>query len=251
VLLVLVGGVHNDALMLGLAVAGVALAVSSRGLWGLVLGALGVAVKPPALLVVGAVCWWAWGRGLRARAKGVLVGAISVFAVLVVTGAGVGGGFGWLKALSSYGSIPGSFSLGARFLDVKSGPLVDAIEVAGVALAVLLVIAARAPGRWIAATGWGLALLAVTTAKPEPWYLAWAIMLLACGGLHRRSEVLGVLVLAAMMAGSAVALGVFWWFAGVILLSWLAITSLLFRPPIGPNPHLQEANEALAKGDKT
>jgi hypothetical protein len=246
VLVVLVGGVHNDALMLGLAVTGTAVAVSVRGLWGLALGALGVAVKPPALLVVGAVCWWAWGTGSRARARGVLFGAITVVAVLVASGAGTGGGFGWLKALFSYGSIPGSFSLGARFLDVKSGPVVDAIELAGITVAVLLVSRAGGPGRWIAAAGWGLALLAITTTKPEPWYLAWAIMLLACGGLHRRSEVMGVLVLTAMMAGSVIALGVFWWFAGVVLLSWLGITSLLFRPQTGPSPRLQGTDDALA-----
>ncbi len=195
VLVVLVGGVHNDALMLGLAVAGTALGVSRRGPLGLVLGAVGVAVKPPALLVVGATSWWAWGTRPRDRARAALIGAASLVGVLLVAGAGAGGGFGWLRALFSYGSIPGSFSLGARFLDVKSGPVVDGIEVAGTALAVLLIVGARASGQWIAATGWGLALLAVTATKPEPWYLAWAIVLLACGGLRRRTEIMGLVVL--------------------------------------------------------
>jgi alpha-1,6-mannosyltransferase len=234
VLIVLVGGIHNDALMIGLTVAGVALAVSAVQPWGIILCALGAAVKPPALLMVGALSWWAWGSGLRDRAKGVLVGAVSVVGVLLIAGSWVGGGFAWFSALLSDGSIPGSFSLGARFFDVKSGPVVDVIELVGVALSVLLVLRTTPPYRWVAATGWGLAVLALSSTKPEPWYLAWAVVVLACGGLYRRSEVVGVLVLTTMMAGSVIALGTFWWFGGVILLSWLGISSVLFRHRTAP-----------------
>jgi len=44
----LIGGAHNDALMLGLLVAGVTLAKEKRPIWGIVLCALATAVKAPA-----------------------------------------------------------------------------------------------------------------------------------------------------------------------------------------------------------
>ena len=68
-------------------------------------------------------------------------------------------------------------------------------------------------------------MLALTIPKPEPWYLAWALALLACGGLSRRVEQAGVLILIAMMTGSVLPLADVWWFGGVILLFWLGLVS--------------------------
>jgi alpha-1,6-mannosyltransferase len=88
-LIVLVAGIHNDALMLGLIVAGTALAVSQSRAGGMVLCALGVAVKPNALLAAGALAWWAWGTRWRQRTRGALAAATAVVGVLVVTGFGL------------------------------------------------------------------------------------------------------------------------------------------------------------------
>lgn len=232
VIIILVGGIHNDALMLGLTVAGVALAVSGNRSWGIVLCALGVAVKPNALLAVGALAWWAWGSQWRQRAKGVIAAAIAVGGVLAVTGLGVGGGFGWLKSVTSYAWVPGPWSLGAQLFGALSGRPVQIIEIAGAVLAVALVIGTRTSGGWITALGWGFAALAVTTPTPEPWYLAWAVVLLAAGGLERRSEQIGVVVLSAMMIAGVFPLGVLLWFEGVVALAVLGSLSLRshYRP---------------------
>jgi alpha-1,6-mannosyltransferase len=229
ILVILVGGIHNDALMLGLIVAGIALALSEALSWGVVLCSLGVAVKSNALLAVGAVAWWAWGSRWRPRTKGAVVAATAVLGVLVVCGLGVGGGFGWLTALFSNKSVQGPWSIGWQFFGPERGWPVPIIEVTGLVLAVLLVLVRRRSGGWFVGLGWGFAALAVTNSRPEPWYLAWALVLLACGGLDRRSEQFGILVLGAMMLGSVLPDGTLWWNTGLVLLVWLGLVSLWAR----------------------
>lgn len=224
-LVILVGGIHNDALMLGLIVAGVALALSGTPWWGLVLCALGVSVKPNALLAVGAVAWWAWGRHWRPRAAAVPVAVATVAAVLVVLGLGAGGGFGWVHALSSNKAIQGTFSLGYRFFGTTPGSAA-AIEFLGMLLAVACVLTMGRTRGWVVSLGWAYAVLAVTIARPEPWYLGWAVVLLACGDPPRRAERVGIAVFVAMMVGSVLPAGTLWWFAGDVILLWLGLVWL-------------------------
>jgi alpha-1,6-mannosyltransferase len=226
-LIIVVGGIHNDALMLGLIVAGIALVLGGRRGWGVVLCAVGASVKPNALLALGALAWWmGGGRRLPARAKDILATTTALVGVLVVSGLGVGGGFGWFTALVSYRWVPGPWSLGSRAFGAGSGWPVAAIEMTGVAVAVLLVLVGRRDRRWLVSLGWAFAALAITTPTPEPWYLAWAVALLACGGLDRRSERVGLAVLSGMMVGSLVPPGPFWWFGGALVLAWLGARAL-------------------------
>ncbi|HTT86842.1 MAG TPA: hypothetical protein VMF60_05720, partial [Acidimicrobiales bacterium] len=222
VLIVLVGGVHNDAVALGCTAAGVALALSQRRRLGMLLCALGVAVKPLALLAVGAVAFWAWGGRRRARTRDLVVAAASVAGVLVVCGRGAGGPLRWLTAQGAYAGIPGPWSLGAALLGAGSSRATDLIEVVGLVAAVIVILAPRRPRRSTAALGWGLVLLAVTTPKPEPWYLAWALVFVAAGAPSGPRQRVGVVVLSLMMVGSILPLGVLWWFEGLIALAALA-----------------------------
>ncbi|HEY7948420.1 MAG TPA: hypothetical protein VID75_12155, partial [Acidimicrobiales bacterium] len=224
-LIVLVGGIHNDALMIGLMVAGVALAVSGKRSWGVALCVLGLSVKATAIFAVAALSWCAWGGAWRERVRGSVAAVGLVVGVLFVGGLDVGGGFGWINSALSSGSLPGPWSIGARFFGIKTGLPVAGITVAGLALAVALVIRLGRSGRWYVGLGWGFAVLALTIPKPEPWYLAWGVALLACGGLSRRVEQAGTLILIAMMTGSVLPLADIWWFGGVIVLFWLGIVS--------------------------
>ena len=71
VLLCFVGGLHNDALMVGLLVAGLALARRGHPVLGVVLCALGAQVKAPCLLGVVFIGWeWAGARPRRVGASG-------------------------------------------------------------------------------------------------------------------------------------------------------------------------------------
>jgi alpha-1,6-mannosyltransferase len=252
ILIVLVAGIHNDALMLGLTVAALAVALSGRRTWGLLLCALAVAVKPNALLVVGALAWWTWGSRWRDRTKGAVLAAAVLVAVLVVSGIGVGGGFGWLKADIFSGGADGVWSLGAQLSGAQTGWPITAFEMAGAAIALAFVLGARWPRSWIVGLGWGFAALAVTVPRAEPWYLTWAVVLIACGGLQRRSERIGLVILVAMMAGSILPLGILWWFEGVIALLWLGVVSArthLRSPPPSPSPSSGPEPSTDAGGD--
>ncbi|MGH9017337.1 MAG: polyprenol phosphomannose-dependent alpha 1,6 mannosyltransferase MptB [Acidimicrobiales bacterium] len=226
VLIVLVASIHNDALMIGLVVSGIALAMSDRRSTGMVVCALGVAVKPNALLAVGALAWWAWSSGLRERFRGVAVAALSLTGVLLVTGINVGGGFGWMRSVISYPWLPGPWSLAAQLFGVNAGRAIDAVELAGTLTSVALVLGVRRSAGWIVALGWGFAALAVTTPTPEPWYLSWALVLIACGGLERPAERVGLLALAGMMIGAGLPFGVLWWFEGAVVLGTLGVLCL-------------------------
>lgn len=101
ILIVLVAGIHNDALMLGLTMAALAVALSGERVWGLALCCLAVAVKPNALLVLGALAWWTWGSRWRDRTKAAATAAAVLVAVLLVSGIGVGGDSAGCRPTSS------------------------------------------------------------------------------------------------------------------------------------------------------
>ena len=84
----IVNGGHNDALV-GLGVlAGVLLLIAERPAWAAIVFGLAVLVKISALLPIAAVCLWVWRRnGLRSAAK---LGGVIVACVLV--GFAVSGG---------------------------------------------------------------------------------------------------------------------------------------------------------------
>ena len=95
-LLALIGGAHNDAIMVGLLVAGITAAKYRHPVVGIVLCTLAAAIKVPAAIGIVYVAWdWAgtgvaWRQRVRPLLKG---GAISV-AVMAFLSDGVGAGLG-------------------------------------------------------------------------------------------------------------------------------------------------------------
>ncbi|MHB8245238.1 MAG: polyprenol phosphomannose-dependent alpha 1,6 mannosyltransferase MptB [Acidimicrobiales bacterium] len=196
VLIHLIGGEHNDALMLGLMVAGLALACEGHRVVGIVLVALATMVKAPALLGVVYIGWdWA-GRGasLRQRLKPlVAAGAIALVAMEAVTAA-VGIGWGWIAALGnpdtvrSYLDPMTAIGLGLGGLISVAGlgnhshlllTLARGTGAAGAAL-IGAVLLWRARGGASSLRAIGLTMLAVVVLGPvmQPWYLAWGVVLL-------------------------------------------------------------------------
>jgi hypothetical protein len=102
-----VSGGHNDALMVGFLVAGLAFAVSRRGGWAAACIALAAAVKVPAVLALPFVALlWAprFPRHQRLVLSSVATGAVAVGTfVTVSTMAGLG--LGWVHALKTPGAI--------------------------------------------------------------------------------------------------------------------------------------------------
>lgn len=194
----LVGGAHNDALMLGLMVLAVHLAYRGR-VWVAVI-CLGVAasIKQPALLAAFPVAvigsgWASWRpRDLLAflpRALAVLGGSVVVFAAISWA---TGLGFGWLNAVSVPGMIVtlAPFSLlgwGVQQALLALGEPGSAALAMPVAQSVSLVIAAVCVG-WLAIRygrtrpltflAWAYLAFAVFGPALHTWYLLWGALFL-------------------------------------------------------------------------
>ena len=196
VLLYLIGGAHNDALMLGLLVAGITLALAGRSLIGIVLCALGAAIKVPAALGFVYVGWiWAGADPSVRRKLEFVAGSLGVGAAcLAVITALSGLGWGWIVNLSDPGEVtswldPASaVGLSAFHLSHLFGATVGAPTFVSDPRAGSLLIAAAAVVALLVNTdhigiarsmGWSL--LAVVLLGPIvwPWYETWGLVFLA------------------------------------------------------------------------
>ncbi|MFD5827042.1 polyprenol phosphomannose-dependent alpha 1,6 mannosyltransferase MptB [Lentzea sp. NPDC060358] len=198
----LVGGVHNDAVMLGLMLAGtvVALQALPELRWwpftaGVVLIGLGAQVKLPALValaVVGTALARRLGAGL---ARFLLAGAGMVAAavvVSVVTSLAGGSGFGWVQALGTPSKVsswmaptnwPG-FLAGAVSGPEAGQAMISSARIAGLVLilcglVVLVTRQLRGGISEVTALGMMMSLIVVLGPVIQPWYLLWAALPLA------------------------------------------------------------------------
>ncbi len=212
----LVAGIHNEALMLGLMLAGTEFAL--RGIdgvrehsWrlpphaaamlaaGTVLITMSSQVKLPALLAMGFVVMalaWHWGGTVKAfLAASFSLGALSL-AVMAIIGWASGLGFGWVFTLGtanvvrSWMSPPTLIALGTGQVGILLGlgdhttsvlGLTRGIGVIIIAVLVTWLLLAVLRGRLHPVGGLGVALGASVLLFPvvQPWYLLWAIIPLA------------------------------------------------------------------------
>ncbi|MFF8607335.1 polyprenol phosphomannose-dependent alpha 1,6 mannosyltransferase MptB [Streptomyces sp. NPDC015346] len=208
-----VGGMHNDGLMIGLMLSGVLLAVRGRWVLGCVLVGLAMMIKSPAavaLLFIGVMVARRdgdgdGGGGVRGVVKGLVLpglvaGAVAVGATLVA-----GTGFGWLRTQSVAGAIHTALSvtndvglgLGLLFGDDPE-PVKGVVQKLGLlaAAVLILVLAWRAwKGRIDPVLGLGLSLVGLVALSPmvQPWYLLWgAVVVGAVAWRSGAGLVLGV-----------------------------------------------------------
>lgn len=199
VLFHLVSGVHNEALMIGLMLVGLEVALRRSWPMGAVLISLAAMVKVPALLALaflGVLLARRWGGRLADLVRAAaLLGAIAV-GVTVAVGLGTRLGFGWLGALGTpnavrswlspitdLGSLGGNlgvlFGLGDHTEAIL--PLTRAVGLAAAAAVCGWLLWQCLHGRVDALTGLGVGLGAVVLLGPvvHPWYLLWAAVPLA------------------------------------------------------------------------
>ncbi|MGD0441482.1 MAG: polyprenol phosphomannose-dependent alpha 1,6 mannosyltransferase MptB [Acidimicrobiales bacterium] len=194
VLLVLVGGAHIEALMLGLLVAGCALARRHHVLAGLVLCALAAQVELTALIGAVFIGWWWWHGNWRERVPRV-VGALTIVLVLMGVISAVSNlGWHWLSGLADPGKIVSwldpatalglaiAHAAGALGAAGHSAGLVEisrgvGLGLAGV-LAIVLLFRSERLGE-LEALGWSLLLFALLGPVVEPWYETWGLVVLA------------------------------------------------------------------------
>ena len=202
VLLHFVSAAHNDALMVGLLVAGMTLTLERSYVPGLLLVAFAGAVKSPALLAlpfVGLV-WAGQGASLFRRVKMWVIAGASTLGVFLVLNLATGLDFGWLNGLGTPGKVrtwlspmTGLGMLTGNFADlVGLGYRVDGAVAfwrgVGTVVTIGVILWLVFTGdRRSAARGLGLALLAVVMLGPvvQPWYLLWALVILAGAGMTR------------------------------------------------------------------
>jgi alpha-1,6-mannosyltransferase len=237
VLVVFVAGIHNDAVMIGLVVAGVALAMMKRPWWALGLAALAVTIKAPAALAVVAIAWWGWKGAWPRRVLAVAVGVLLTLAELTLLGLATGGGFAWLKQ-ASVGTLASSFSF-LRLAGATSSETVNLVQLAGILVAVVLVLWVPRGRSWIGALAVGFGVIAVCAANPQPWYLLWALPLLACTLSDGGGQRAAIVVVCLMTAWSVLPAGALVWLVGLIVLA-----VMWFRSRTEGTP----ASEALAVG---
>ncbi|WP_053846676.1 polyprenol phosphomannose-dependent alpha 1,6 mannosyltransferase MptB [Streptomyces sp. NRRL B-24085] len=217
VLLHLVAGAHNDAVMLGLLGLGLAAALGRRPVLGAVLVMLAALVKVPAALGLAAIVVLRVRSGDR-PARAVLTALVSAAATTVAATAVTGTSYGWIGALNtpvSSGNWALTSVLGSATetllerLGSDLAPLaVPAWHALGVTAALALIghIWLRLRPRPVYALGLSLAVVAALGPAIRPWYALWGLFLIAAAApsasvRHRVAAVTGVLALATLPSG--------------------------------------------------
>jgi alpha-1,6-mannosyltransferase len=200
VIIHLMGGVHNEMLMVGLMTAGIALTLHRRHVAGLSVVALAVAVKATAGIAMPFLVW-VWMRHLRDRrgyspARAFAAAAAAAVAILVAVftalSALAGVSLGWLTALLAgnvkiinWLTVPTAtanlvHAIGGTFLPVDFYAVLHVTRISGLAI-----IAASLPLLWwrfrrddrAALTGiaWSMLILVLFVPAALPWYYTWPL----------------------------------------------------------------------------
>ncbi len=215
VLLHLIGGSHNDAIMMGLTALGLAAFGKGRKLLGVALVVLATGVKVPAAAALVFMAW-NWNDDpdvpISRRIRDTAIVGFSTLAGLAALCAAVGIGFGWITALKNTGKIFSTFSVSTKTgfligealngigLHVPTTALVALTRALGLALAGLIcvLLLLRSP-RMGMVRALGLSMLAVVILSPVvwPWYLAVGFALVAASGMGKWRPSYMVVIIAA------------------------------------------------------
>jgi hypothetical protein len=215
VLLFLIGSGHNDALMIGLLVAGLSVARRGRPAWGMAICALAGAIKIPGLVGAFAIAWTCPGATSSIRRRTLMLAEALVIsaATFEALSAAFGVGWGWVHTVGASDTVNSwitpaylvskvvpTFTVGivseAGFLKVAHviGPLVAAL--------VCLWAVRRLPTIGLP-RAMGISLLALVLLGPivQPWYLLWGITVLAITAGARTSAVIALLSVSVSVLG--------------------------------------------------
>ncbi len=192
----LIGGAHNDALMLGLLSVGLALSKRGRPVAGIVVCALAAAVKVPAAIGVVYIGWEWMGPGVswRERVRPLVTAGLVALGVMGFLSVVTGLGWSWILNLATPGTVRSwvapATGAGLALTDlahllhvgvaqhvVLSGTRLLGLGVAAVAGVWLLLNV----DRYGTLRAMGLTMLLVVALGPvvQPWYLSWGLVLLA------------------------------------------------------------------------
>ena len=195
-LLALVGGAHNDAIMVGLLLAGVTAARSFHPVWGVALCALAASIKVPAAIGIVYVAWdWAgpfadWRRRTRMLVQAGLVTVAVMGALSLVSGLG----WGWIANLGTPGTVRSWMAPATGFGLLISGSahlvgigvglggvltLTRAIGLIGAAVIAVYCLRNREGIGMLGALGGTMMAFVLLGPVVQPWYLTWGIIIVA------------------------------------------------------------------------
>lgn len=211
VIIHLMGGVHNEMLMVGLMAAGIALTFKRRHMAGIAVIAVGMAVKATAGLALPFMVW-VWMRHLRDRREypplrafsTASVASVSIVVVVFAALSGVAGvGLGWLTALAgsvkiiNWLSIPTAtanlvHAVGGLFFAVDFYGMLQVTRAIGIAI-----IALALPLLWwrfrhddrqaLAGIAWVMLIVVLFAPAALPWYYSWPLAVIAPLAQSRRA----------------------------------------------------------------
>jgi alpha-1,6-mannosyltransferase len=203
----LMGGVHNEMLMVGLMMAGIALTFAGRHVAGAALIAVAVAVKATAVLALPFMVWvWVRHRGgnrVRAFLEASAASVATFVAVFAVLSGLAGVGLGWLTALAgsvriiNWLTIPTAVAnlteaIGGLFVPVNFYAVLEVTRLAGVA-----VILVALPLLWwrfrhddresLQGIAWAMAVVVLFVPAALPWYYTWPLAVVSALAQSRSS----------------------------------------------------------------
>lgn len=215
VLLHLVAGAHNDAIMLGLLGVGLLIARGRLHLLGVALVTLAALVKAPAALGLLAVIAL---RRPAGTVRAVVTTTVAALATTLVATAVTGTGYGWIAALktpvsphnwsptSVLGRITGHVleGLGSGMAPLAI-PVWHAAGLLATTAAVIVIWLKLRPAP-VYALGLSLAVVAVLGPAIRPWYALWGLFLIAAAApstsvRHRVAAATAVLALGVLPSG--------------------------------------------------
>jgi hypothetical protein len=174
VLVHVIGGAHNDALMALVVLGGVVATLAGREALGGAALVTGAAVKAsgafaaPFALVGTSRRRRLIGAGLAAAAL-IALATLASFGGEAAEALGLAGGN---QAKTSYWSVPSTV---ARLTGIGVDPVRFAFLAAFAALVVWLLVWTARGGDWVRAAGWAVLGLLVATAWLVPWYVIWVL----------------------------------------------------------------------------
>jgi alpha-1,6-mannosyltransferase len=214
VIIHLMGGVHNEMLMVGLMMAGIALTFERHPVAGIGLVCVGVAVKATAGLALPFLAW-VWMRQLQHRRAGremppvrafvvAAAASLAIFAVVFAVLSWLAGvGLGWLSALAgsvkiiNWLTVPTAtanlvHAFGGLFFGVNFYAVLDAARIVGI-----VIIAVALPLLWwrfrhndreaLTGIAWAMVVLVLFVPAALPWYYTWPLAVIAALAQSRRS----------------------------------------------------------------
>lgn len=221
-----IASAHNDALMVGLAVAGTYYAATRRGILGVVLVTASIGIKPITLVILPFIgLLWAgpgasWPRRFLywAYTLGLCLG------IMAVIGWVNGYGFGWLKVMLGTGTgtvffapvgLFTSFFSGAfDSLGLDSSWVLGVVKVVARVASVMVVLFLMFRGRHshlVQRLTLAFAALVVLSPIIQPWYLLWLLPFFAATGIRDDWQIIWVYFTVAFFIAFGAADQIFIW----------------------------------------